>query len=48
VIPERERVNPQDQSPVIVKATVKPFAKFSDVFRSTIQKNYERKKSEDA
>ena len=48
VVPERERVNPQDQSPVVVKATVKPFAKFSDVFRGTIQKNYENKKQEDA
>ena len=48
VIPERERVNPQDQSPVVCKATVKPFAKFSDVFRGTIQKKYERKKSKNA
>lgn len=43
VIPERERVNPQNQEPIICKATVKPFTKYSEVFRETIQKQYDKK-----
>lgn len=45
---ERQRVDPRNQKPIWVKPTCKPNAKFSDVFRATIQKNYERKKSKDA
>lgn len=43
VVPERTRVNPQNQEPVTVKATVKPSAKFSSVLRETLQKQYDRK-----
>lgn len=48
VVPERERVNPQNQQAVTVKATVKPAAKFSSVLRETIQKQYEYNNSENA
>ena len=46
VVPERERVNPATGEPVICKATVKPGVKYSDVFRNTIQKQYDNKKAE--
>ena len=46
VVPERERVNPVTREPIICKATVKPGVKYSDVFRDTIQKQYENKKAE--
>ena len=44
VVPERSRRNPRTQEEVTCAATVKPFAKFSGVFRDTIQKQYEDKK----
>lgn len=44
VIPERSRRNPRTQEEVTCAATVKPFAKFSVVFRDTIQKQYDDKK----
>ena len=43
VMPERERRCPKDQSAIIVKPTVKPFARFSDSFRQEIQENYEQR-----
>ena len=43
IVPERERVNPQNQEPIICKATVKPFTKYSEVFRDSIQRSYEEK-----
>lgn len=43
IVPERERVNPQNQEPIICKATVKPFTKYSEVFRETIQQQYDKK-----
>ena len=48
VVPERERVNPQNQKAIMVKATVKPAAKFSSVLREIIQKQYEDNNSENA
>lgn len=44
IVPERERKNPKTGEPCVCLATAKPFAKFSVVFRDTIQKNYEDKK----
>lgn len=44
IVPERERKNPKTGEPCVCAATVKPFAKFSVVFRDTIQKNYEENK----
>ena len=46
IIPERQRRNPKTQEDVICAATCKPFAKFSEVFRDTIQKQYDYKKAE--
>lgn len=43
--PERERVDPRNRNPIIVKATCKPFAKFSENFREIIQKGYENNKT---
>ena len=44
VVPERQRVNPKTQKPIVCKATVKPSCKFSDDFRLQIQENYETQK----
>ena len=46
IVPERQRRNPKTQEDVICAATCKPFAKFSGVFRDTIQKQYDDKKAE--
>ena len=43
VVESRERVDPRDQKPIVVPATVKPFAKFSVNFRNAIQEQYESK-----
>ena len=43
VVPERERVNPQDQSPIICPPTVKVSAKYSDLFKKKIQEQYDEK-----
>ena len=48
IVPERERKNPKTGEPCVCKSTAKPFAKFSVVFRGTIQKQYDDKKQEDA
>ena len=44
VVPPRERVDPRNREPIIVKSTVKPCCKFSDEFKRTIQDKYEEKK----
>lgn len=43
VVPERERVDPRNQEPIIVKATVKPACKFSQDYRLKLQETYENK-----
>ena len=45
VVPERERVDPRNQNPIIVKATVKPACKFSQDYRFKLQEAYESKKN---
>ena len=44
IIPERTRKDPRTQEDIICKATVKPFAKFSDDFREMIQEQYDTMK----
>ena len=46
IVPERPRKNPATGEDVVCAATCKPFAKFSTVFRGTIQKQYDDKKAE--
>lgn len=41
VVPERNRVNPKDQTPIIVGPTVKPMVRYSDTFRKKIQDNFD-------
>ena len=49
IVEPRDRVDPRTREPIIVKATCKPFSKFSETFREKIQINYEDSKStEDA
>lgn len=43
LIPQRERVDPRTQEPIMVKATVKPGVKYSELFRERIQTQYESK-----
>lgn len=43
LVPERERVDPRSREVITCKATVKPFAKFTNGFRDTIQQNYDKK-----
>lgn len=44
VVPERERVNPKTQEPIVCCAQTKPFVKFSENFRDIIQQHYEERK----
>lgn len=44
VMPERIRKDPRTQDDIVCEATVKPFSKFSEDFRMTIQEQYENKK----
>ena len=44
IMKPRERVDPRTQEPIIVDSTAKPFCKFSDDFRLTIQKQYDENK----
>ena len=44
IVPERTRKDPRTQEDIVCKATVKPFAKFSDDFRAAIQDQYDTKK----
>lgn len=46
VVPERERIDPRDRKPIICPPTVKVSAKYSDLFKEKIQKQYEEKKGE--
>jgi nucleoid DNA-binding protein len=45
IIGERPRVNPQNQEPIIVGETTKPFAKFSQDYRNKLQEAYDNKKN---
>ena len=45
VVPERERVDPRNQNPIVVKATVKPACKFSQDYRFKLQEAYENSKN---
>lgn len=46
VVPERERVNPQDRTPVICPPTVKILAKCGDGLKNKVQKIYDEKKAQ--
>jgi nucleoid DNA-binding protein len=43
VVPERDRVDPRTQEPIVVKATVKPACKFSQDMRLKLQEAYDNK-----
>lgn len=43
VVPERDRVDPRTQEPIVVKATVKPACKFSQDYRIKLQDAYDNK-----
>ena len=43
VVPERDRVDPRTQKPIVVKATVKPACKFSQDYRLKLQEAYDNK-----
>jgi nucleoid DNA-binding protein len=43
VVPERERINPRDRTPIVCPPTVKVSAKYSDLFKKKIQEKYEEK-----
>jgi nucleoid DNA-binding protein len=45
VVPERDRVDPRNQQPIVVKATVKPSCKFSQDYRLKLQEAYENNKN---
>ena len=45
VVPERDRVDPRTQEPIIVKATVKPACKFSQDYRLKLQEVYDNSKN---
>lgn len=44
VMAERTRRDPRNQQDIVCAAQTKPFAKFSEGFRETIQNQYESKK----
>lgn len=44
VVGERTRKDPRNQQDIVCAAQTKPFAKFSEGFRETIQNQYEEKK----
>lgn len=43
IVPERDRVDPRTQKPIVVKATVKPACKFSQDYREKLQEAYDNK-----
>jgi nucleoid DNA-binding protein len=43
VMQERERIHPKTREAIICKPTIKPFCKFSEGFRTTIQEQYDKK-----
>ena len=45
VVPERDRVDPRTQEPIVVKATVKPACKFSQDYRIKLQEAYDNNKN---
>ena len=45
VVPERDRVDPRTQKPIVVKATVKPACKFSQDYREKLQEVYDNNKN---
>lgn len=45
IVPERNRVDPRNQKPITVKATVKPACKFSQDYRLKLQEAYENNKN---
>ena len=45
VVPERDRVDPRTQEPIVVKATVKPACKFSQDYRIKLQDAYDNNKN---
>ena len=45
VVPERDRVDPRTQEPIVVKATVKPACKFSQDIRIKLQEAYDKNKN---
>lgn len=45
VVPERERVDPRNQQPIVVKATVKPACKFSQDYKIKLQEAYDNSKN---
>ena len=45
VVPERDRVDPRTQAPIVVKATVKPACKFSQDYRIKLQEAYDNNKN---
>ena len=45
VVPERDRVDPRTQEPIVVKATVKPACKYSQDYRETLQEAYDNSKN---
>ena len=45
VVPERDRVDPRTQEPIVVGATVKPACKFSQDYRIKLQESYDNKKN---
>ena len=45
IVPERDRVDPRTQEPIVVKATVKPACKFSQDYKIKLQEAYDNKKN---
>lgn len=45
IMGERSRVNPQNQEPIVVGETTKPFAKFSRDMKFKLQEQYNSKKN---
>lgn len=43
LVPERERVDPRNRTPIICPPTVRVSAKYSDLLKEKIQKQYEEK-----
>lgn len=41
VVPERERVDPRDRSPIVCAPTVKLGSKYSEVFKAKVQEKYD-------
>lgn len=46
IVPERERVDPRDRTPIVCPPTCKLSAKFTQGFKDSTQQQYEAKKGE--